>query len=348
MGRGPTGIIPARAGFTRPASGPQPTPGDHPRACGVYVGYLAVGEDTWGSSPRVRGLRGNVMVIALRHGIIPARAGFTVITDAPERGGQDHPRACGVYLSNSPTTIMSIGSSPRVRGLLVRQLLRQIELRIIPARAGFTMRSASSRCPARDHPRACGVYLLRSCPGGSSAGSSPRVRGLPARPPVVAAGVRIIPARAGFTCPYGPAPGSRPDHPRACGVYGFSHAAHSVGSGSSPRVRGLPWYTRHRAGRFRDHPRACGVYLVRDQLGRVIGGSSPRVRGLRGRGRVPPRRLGIIPARAGFTAETEITEATEADHPRACGVYPLGVDDSHEPRGIIPARAGFTTPTATS
>ena len=31
-----------------------------------------------------------------------------------------------------------------------------------------------------------------------------------------------------------------------------------------------------------------------------------------------------------------------ADHPRACGVYPLGVDDSHEPRGIIPARAGFT------
>ena len=249
----------------------------------------------------MRGLRATSSWPGSQPGIIPARAGFTATNRAAGAGTPDHPRACGVYFTNLKDGVQSIGSSPRVRGLPWR-----------PRQASLS---------SEDHPRACGVYLLRSCPGGSSAGSSPRVRGLPARPPVVAAGVRIIPARAGFTCPYGPAPGSRPDHPRACGVYGFSHAAHSVGSGSSPRVRGLPWYTRHRAGRFRDHPRACGVYLVRDQLGRVIGGSSPRVRGLRGRGRVPPRRLGIIPARAGFTAETEITEATEADHPRACGVY---------------------------
>ena len=264
------------------------------------------------------------MVIALRHGIIPARAGFTVITDAPERGGQDHPRACGVYLSNSPTTIMSIGSSPRVRGLLVRQLLRQIELRIIPARAGFTPSPSGGAWSRPDHPRACGVYLVLHVDVHTVSGSSPRVRGLHARPGHLVLRRGIIPARAGFTRRRGRTPVTKRDHPRACGVYAICATRSSSGSGSSPRVRGLhgevglPASGRRiipaRAGFTpsaprgprpgRDHPRACGVYTVKWVSRRPGGGSSPRVRGLRRRviGVTRPGR--IIPARAGFTRES--------------------------------------------
>ena len=72
-------IIPARAGFTpggRPGSAPR---SDHPRACGVYpVRYRATPTRT-GSSPRVRGLQGHECGVADVLGIIPARAGFTIL-----------------------------------------------------------------------------------------------------------------------------------------------------------------------------------------------------------------------------------------------------------------------------
>ena len=193
------------------------------------------------------------------------------------------------------------GSSPRVRGLLVRQLLAHIELRIIPARAGFT--GGAGWC-ARCH-----------------AGSSPRVRGLPHRGQPPCQEERIIPARAGFTPANAATLAVATDHPRACGVYdrnprkstqnhGSSPRVRglqppreylSLAGGSSPRVRGLPHHEAKRQddvriiparagftrvsgddpGQAQDHPRACGVYrtAIREELRRE--GSSPRVRGLR-------------------------------------------------------------------
>ena len=111
-----------------------------------------------------------------------------------------------------------------------------------------------------------------------------------------------------------------------------------------------------------DHPRSRGVYLGRRGLIVLRFGSSPLARGLRLRGRSTMTRLGIIPARAGFT--DKLPEPTEpaGDHPRSRGVYlirgliaRLGKGSSplargllrdharHRVRaGIIPARAGFT------
>ena len=71
-------------------------------------------------------------------GIIPARAGFTM------REGKlcvilwDHPRACGVYLSSRRRWMLTLGSSPRVRGLRGHMPEVGARSRIIPARAGFT------------------------------------------------------------------------------------------------------------------------------------------------------------------------------------------------------------------
>ena len=74
-------------------------------------------------------------------------------------------------------------------------------------------------------------------------------------------------------------------------------------------------------------------------------------------------KLGIIPARAGFTKMTTADMIVMRDHPRSRGVYRIGLCDGRSPigssplargllqvttqaiftNGIIPARAGFTT-----
>ena len=72
-----TGIIPARAGFTR-RPWPQP-PGspDHPRSRGVYLRARQCAWPFVGSSPLARGLRVPVRGDPVQERIIPARAGFT-------------------------------------------------------------------------------------------------------------------------------------------------------------------------------------------------------------------------------------------------------------------------------
>ena len=151
---------------------------------------------------------------------------------------------------------------------------------IIPARAGFTPR-CQSWCACRwDHPRSRGVYSLPASPAPPIRGSSPLARGLPRWPLVPESAVRIIPARAGFTCALGAGGAECWDHPRSRGVYC------SRASGRPPPA---------------DHPRSRGVYFagLRDRC--PPGGSSPLARGLH----LPPEdrriRRGIIPARAGFT-----------------------------------------------
>ena len=154
-------------------------------------------------------------------------------------------------------------------------------------------------------------------------------------------------------------------------------------SGSSPLARGLRPYSGHRdrLGRIiparagftkrrsyrrldpRDHPRSRGVYAPPALMRRGRTGSSPLARGLRPRQLFRRRRMGIIPARAGFTGRHIQTIALFSDHPRSRGVYegiefdippeagssPLarGLQSCRIPlqdcRGIIPARAGFTS-----
>ena len=71
-------------------------------------------------------------------GIIPARAGFTVLSESSRRRVADHPRSRGVYRIKYGFIMETAGSSPLARGLLTA-LQGELEgRRIIPARAGFT------------------------------------------------------------------------------------------------------------------------------------------------------------------------------------------------------------------
>ena len=254
-------------------------------------------------------------------GLIPARAGKTTCSTRGSPPTTAHPRACGENPTSVSPRVLSNGSSPRVRGKLVRAVNAVHTSGLIPARAGKTSRSSPRRPGGRAHPRACGENLPRPMVPVWMAGSSPRVRGKLRLPGIRAHGVRLIPARAGKTTPYGLRVTMITAHPRACGENRSPPGGGASCAGSSPRVRGKPKLRNMstqtlglipaRAGKTCAnsatntptwaHPRACGenVWNVLEPIRNA--GSSPRVRGKPRR----PRRVGdpggLIPARAGKT-----------------------------------------------
>ena len=109
--------------------------------------------------PRSRGVYGEVQFEAIMTGrIIPARAGFTRIRTAVIDTIRDHPRSRGVYIKKMGAAHPTEGSSPLARGLPEIDTTTEIDLRIIPARAGFTGTRAPRSSRGRDHPRSRGVY----------------------------------------------------------------------------------------------------------------------------------------------------------------------------------------------
>ena len=210
-----------------------------------------------------------------------------------------HPRACGANGDTDMHFNQDFGSSPRVRGQLVRAGGERLHGRLIPARAGPTCAIWSMAKRFSAHPRACGanchLCFLQSLPSGSS----PRVRGQPAARRRLRHGQRLIPARAGPTSGRDRSRPVLPAHPRACGANYCCQAVTVTVVGSSPRVRGqraggpvrlaflrlIP----ARAGpthlyrtvcpSLSAHPRACGANTTLQAVWALVNGSSPRVRG---------------------------------------------------------------------
>ena len=91
------GIIPARAGFTRPPPGAGGGRWDHPRSRGVYGLPKFGGGVLGGSSPLARGLLNDLGILITEERIIPARAGFTHTRKTLRESRRDHPRSRGVY-----------------------------------------------------------------------------------------------------------------------------------------------------------------------------------------------------------------------------------------------------------
>ena len=172
---------------------------DHPRSRGVYVRASTWTHTAPGSSPLARGLPRLRGPQAIRRRIIPARAGFTVGLLGPLGPAEDHPRSRGVYREYRTSWYQAYGSSPLARGLRDDDAADVPELRIIPARAGFTDQVTDPPATGTDHPRSRGVYPGTDPEAEAEAGSSPLTRGLQEQLPGAHLDVGIIPARAGFT-----------------------------------------------------------------------------------------------------------------------------------------------------
>ena len=170
-------IIPAHAGQTLlPVRRPRRQP-DHPRACGANSLVTCVFCWTNGSSPRMRGKQGGRRKLERELRIIPAHAGQTRLLARPHGARPDHPRACGANVEVSRLVNVTSGSSPRMRGKLIRNLDGDHRVRIIPAHAGQTLRCCCRRCDIPDHPRACGANSASRRNRPRNSGSSPRMRG---------------------------------------------------------------------------------------------------------------------------------------------------------------------------
>ena len=155
--RRPRRIIPAHAGQTSQLEHSVYSPADHPRACGANVSSDGMLSRCTGSSPRMRGKPIISRVDGRSRRIIPAHAGQTWQLRQGTRRQPDHPRACGANCRQTHPPSFPSGSSPRMRGKPGLHVAISFTNRIIPAHAGQTRRTSSTRPSWTDHPRACGA-----------------------------------------------------------------------------------------------------------------------------------------------------------------------------------------------
>ena len=212
------GIIPAYAGNTETDATTATSTADHPRVCGEHLAYFKVERRYYG--------------------IIPAYAGNTAQGKLSHADVWDHPRVCGEHMPKASGVNVASGSSPRVRGTLLRVRAERQSTGIIPAYAGNT-----PPCPGRaaihwDHPRVCGEHTLSNRISSGLRGSSPRMRGTPLVVWGDSCDEGIIPAYAGNTPRAAWTPRSCRDHPRVCGEHVSCSATTEPVVGSSPRMRG--------------------------------------------------------------------------------------------------------------
>ena len=156
-----------------------------------------------GSSPRMRGKRQAHSFAQSPLRIIPAHAGQTESSSNPSRFRSDHPRACGANWTSTSCLRRLPGSSPRMRGKHGQFVVSHVCCRIIPAHAGQTPGVFEYLTFKSDHPRACGANGFRSLIESHNSGSSPRMRGKLLFCCLLLSLLRIIPAHAGQTGPYG-------------------------------------------------------------------------------------------------------------------------------------------------
>ena len=114
------GSIPACAG--EPASRRVRAQKDqvYPRVCGGTERFVSLATSLRGLSPRVRGNRTHFLLVALKIGSIPARAGEPRSSCPASYPPGVYPRACGGTLHRRFGSIQACGLSPRVRGNLQR------------------------------------------------------------------------------------------------------------------------------------------------------------------------------------------------------------------------------------
>ena len=176
---GHPGLIPARAGKTKPLTSATRSWAAHPRAGGEN------------QAVNVNGLGGQRL--------IPARAGKTKSSSRSSDLERAHPRAGGENLHGRLTARRGLGSSPRGRGKRRTGLPEGRRLGLIPARAGKTQVGTLGSAVPTAHPRAGGENVSSSAANISMSGSSPRGRGKLSETDRTVLDAGLIPARAGKT-----------------------------------------------------------------------------------------------------------------------------------------------------
>ena len=113
-------FIPACAGNTNNTNKTIYTYPVHPRVCGEHLPAHGRALKNSGSSPRVRGTLGSMRFASRSIRFIPACAGNTFAGQHGANTEAVHPRVCGEHARIWGIRQFQFGSSPRVRGTLIK------------------------------------------------------------------------------------------------------------------------------------------------------------------------------------------------------------------------------------
>ena len=237
-------LIPARAGNTPRALPKFSLTPAHPRSRGEHSCAHDSTKKPYGSSPLARGTPHDPYFWESDQRLIPARAGNTAILAGLSLIMAAHPRSRGEHRFNRLDGFLFFGSSPLARGTHLESRLLVMASRLIPARAGNTIRTHSSSTAHRAHPRSRGEHLPVNIEADTDLGSSPLARGTLKALCSSLAGSGLIPARAGNTALWAGFSIVAGAHPRSRGEHYRLDVARTVNQGSSPLARGthlLTW-----------------------------------------------------------------------------------------------------------
>ena len=212
-------FIPAYAGNTIPSSARVFKVSVHPRVCGEHDLIYDLNKATKGSSPRMRGTLGILHLGRRRMRFIPAYAGNTFRILPSSFCLPVHPRVCGEHIVQKSPEYRASGSSPRMRGTLLRMPRLSGASRFIPAYAGNTAETRSEGYRYAVHPRVCGEHPVSLTADPFYSGSSPRMRGTHCMHDEEPSGTRFIPAYAGNTGNTTEYCAASTVHPRVCGEH---------------------------------------------------------------------------------------------------------------------------------
>ena len=172
-------LIPARAGNTPPPGAKTPGTAAHPRSRGEHDAVGAELGNGFGSSPLARGTQRLHRRRSGQNRLIPARAGNTRRRSPEKSPWSAHPRSRGEHPSPPHSAAHTPGSSPLARGTPLPRVPRGVVDRLIPARAGNTLRGVRGRSGMPAHPRSRGEHAELCRVSQTQFGSSPLARGTP-------------------------------------------------------------------------------------------------------------------------------------------------------------------------
>ena len=109
--------------------------------------------------------------------VSPAYAGKRAPGTATTRRRRDHPRVCGEKMFCASASVLGMGSPPRMRGKVYKEVCDKLRFGITPAYAGKRVQIPEYLGGGRDHPRVCGEKIRAIFKMAFSLGSPPRMRG---------------------------------------------------------------------------------------------------------------------------------------------------------------------------
>ena len=359
----PWRLIPARAGSTCRRAESGRAGRAHPRSRGEHAPERAAVWSRQGSSPLARGALVALDSVARGIGLIPARAGSTIIAVSDACARRAHPRSRGEHRTRLFRSSQSRGSSPLARGAPSHFGFLRLLAGLIPARAGSTWTMQNTANFQRAHPRSRGEHVF-SCPSvATREGSSPLARGALSASNNGALSLGLIPARAGSTRTWKPCWWKPRAHPRSRGEHAYDVIDAQLAGGSSPLARGtLDQARRHviharlipaRAGNTRlfsrpltgksAHPRSRGEHGMITFGLWFVAGSSPLARGTRKMSISSRLRIRLIPARAGNMPTGAMPAPAPPAHPRSRGEHVKIVAEVNGVTGPSPLARGTLT-----